>query len=84
MRTRSTAPPRERTAPRGRRTPWCLVLCAPALAAQPLEDVVVTAGRIEQRSFDAPAAIQSVGEQAIREAGPQVNLSESLNRCPGW
>lgn len=51
--------------------------------AQTLEDVVVSASRAEQRSFDAPAAIQSVDRATIENAGPQVNLSESLNRVPG-
>jgi iron complex outermembrane recepter protein len=51
--------------------------------AQTLDEVVVSATRTEQRTFDAPAAIQAVGQEVIREAGPQVNLSESLNRIPG-
>ncbi len=51
--------------------------------AQTLESVVVTATRTEQRSFDAPGAIASVDRQTIEGAGPQVNLSESLNRIPG-
>ena len=53
------------------------------LAAQTLEDVVVTASRSAQRSFDAPAAVQSIGREAIQGAGPQVNLSESLVGVPG-
>ena len=48
-----------------------------------LPDVVVSASRREQQSFDAPAAIQSVGREAIVEAGPQANLSEVLGRIPG-
>ena len=48
-----------------------------------LPDVVVSASRREQETFDAPAAIQSVGREAIEAAGPQVNLSEVLNRIPG-
>lgn len=51
--------------------------------AQTLEEVVVTATRAEQRSFDAPAAIESIDRETIQNAGPQVNLSESLNRVPG-
>ncbi|MDO9166410.1 MAG: TonB-dependent receptor [Rhodoferax sp.] len=53
------------------------------VSAQTLEDVVVSASRAQQRSFDAPAAIQSVDRATIENAGPQVNLSESLNRVPG-
>ncbi len=44
---------------------------------------MVTSTRAEQRSFDAPGAISSVGRDTIESAGPQVNLSESLNRVPG-
>lgn len=55
----------------------------PGAMAQPLEEVVVSASRTEQNRFDAPAAVQAVGAQAVQEAGPQVNLSESLNRIPG-
>jgi iron complex outermembrane receptor protein len=51
--------------------------------AQSLNEVVVSASRSEQRSFDAPAAVQSVGRDVIQGSGPQVNLSESLNRVPG-
>lgn len=51
--------------------------------AQTLADVVVSASRTEQRSFDAAAAIQSIDRATIESAGPQVNLSESLNRVPG-
>lgn len=51
--------------------------------AQTLPDVVVSASRAEQRSFDAPAAIQSVDRATIEGAGPQVNLSESLIRVAG-
>ncbi|MEK9952087.1 MAG: TonB-dependent receptor [Curvibacter sp.] len=48
-----------------------------------LEDVVISASRAQQRSFDAPAAIESVERDTLQGAGPQVNLSESLNRVPG-
>jgi iron complex outermembrane receptor protein len=51
--------------------------------AQTLQSVVVTATRAEQRSFDEPAAIQAVDREVIQNSGPQVNLSESLNRMPG-
>ncbi len=51
--------------------------------AQTLEEVVVSATRSAVRTFDAPAAIQAVGTEVIRDAGPQINLSESLSRIPG-
>ena len=53
------------------------------VTAQTLADVVVSASRTAQRSFDAPAAIQAIDRATIEGAGPQVNLSESLNRVPG-
>lgn len=58
-------------------------LFQPGLNAQTLSDVVVSASRAEQRSFDAPAAIQTVDRATIEDAGPQVNLSESLKRVSG-
>jgi len=51
--------------------------------AQALNEVVVSASRAAQRSFDAPAAIELIDRETIENAGPQVNLSESLNRVPG-
>ncbi len=62
---------------------WAALAAALPAHAQPLDDVVISAGRGEQRSFDAPAAIESINAQTIRESGPGVNLSESLNRVPG-
>lgn len=58
-------------------------LAQATLQAQTLEHVVVSASRAEQRSFDAPAAIEAIDRDTIQNAGPQVNLSESLNRVPG-
>jgi iron complex outermembrane receptor protein len=72
-----------------KRTPLALaVLSLPmallsAAQAQTLDEVVVSASRAQARSFDAPAAIQSVGRETIQNGGPQVNLSESLVRVPG-
>ncbi len=67
--------------------PVALVLaCALALfpvQAQTLEGMVISATRATQRSFDTPAAIESVDRDTIQNAGPQVNLSETLNRVPG-
>ncbi len=57
--------------------------CTSVRAANELDEIVVSASRSEQTTFDAPAAIQSVSRQAIESAGPQVNLSESLTRVPG-
>jgi iron complex outermembrane receptor protein len=68
------------------KTSWALVVAGIAplqLAAQTLEEVVISATRSEQRSFDAPAAISVVDRDTIQNGGPQINLSESLNRVPG-
>jgi len=48
-----------------------------------LDDVVTTSNRFEQKSFDAPSSLQAVSREVIEDAGPQVNMSESLNRIPG-
>ena len=58
-------------------------ICNFNVQAQTLPDVVVSASRTAQKSFDAPAAISAVDRDTIEAAGPQVNLSESLNRVPG-
>lgn len=50
---------------------------------QTLDDVVISASRAQQRSFDAPAAVEAVERETLQSAGPQVNLSESLTRVPG-
>ena len=54
-------------------------------AQQPamLPEVSVSATRVERESRDLPVSIDTVGRRAIREANPQVNLSEALNRVPG-
>lgn len=55
-----------------------------AIAADTLfDDVVVSSSRSEQRSFDAPASIQSLNRDIIQDSGPQMNASESLNKIPG-
>ncbi len=65
------------------------VTIASGVSAQPvdtpvqLDPVVVSVQRSGTRSFEAPAAISAVTREAIEFAGPQVNLSESLNRVPG-
>ncbi len=70
-------------------TAWpALAWAAPAAAqvetpATLLDPVVVTAERLRQSSFDAPAAISAVTRDVLESGGPQVNLSEALNRVPG-
>ena len=51
--------------------------------APPLEEVVVTANRTEQRRFDAAASIDSVTVDSFRTPSPLVNMSELLSAVPG-
>jgi iron complex outermembrane receptor protein len=48
-----------------------------------LAPVVVTATRTEQAPFDVPASIDRIGGEFIRDAKPQVNISESLGGVAG-
>ncbi len=48
-----------------------------------LPEVSVSATRVERDNMDLPGSIDTVDRRAIREANPQVNLSEVLNRVPG-
>ena len=48
-----------------------------------LTDVVVTATRMPERSFDLPASIDRVDGRTLREGQLAVNLSESLVGVPG-
>ena len=58
---------------------------APSGAAAPvvLPEVTVSATRTERDPMDLPVSIDSVDQRTIREANPQVNLSEVLGRVPG-
>lgn len=60
-----------------------LAALAAAGAAQAQETVVITASGAERRAFDTPYAVGVVGADALRTAGPGVNLSEALARVPG-
>jgi iron complex outermembrane recepter protein len=63
----------------------CTALAEPPEAASPerLEDVVVTATRKPERSFDLPVSIDRVEGRALRDGQLTVNLSESLGAVPG-
>ena len=74
------------------RTPFlaALALSSVTLAidsafAQParLDTVVISGQRTRENSFDVPAAITAIDRETLDSAGPQVNLSEALNRVPG-
>ncbi len=54
-----------------------------ALAQQTPEAVVVTGSTRAQRVLDAPFAVSTVDAEALRSAGPMINLSEVLARVPG-
>lgn len=45
--------------------------------------VVVTGSMRQQKVLDAPFAIGVVDAQALRDAGPLINLSEAMGRVPG-
>ena len=46
-------------------------------------EVIVQSGRLEQKQFDTPGSIYTVDSDTIRSSGPQVNISDVLNRAPG-
>ncbi len=56
---------------------------AVAQEADRLEPVVITGSTREQKLVDTPYAISVVGSEALRAAGPMVNLSEALQSVPG-
>ena len=62
-----------------------LAVFSPARAQETvtLPEVSVSATRVERESLDLPVSIDVIDRRTIREAGPQVNLSESLGRVPG-
>ncbi len=61
----------------------CLLACAAAAQAQTAQTVVVTGSIDGRRLADAPYSIDVVDADALRSAGPLINLSESLQRVPG-
>jgi iron complex outermembrane receptor protein len=52
-------------------------------ASPPLTQIVVTATRIAQSSFDLPVSVDVVNARQIHEGQLQVNMSESLDEIPG-
>ena len=62
----------------------CLALAAPlALGQTPSDAVVVTGSPTAQLVMDLPFAITAINADALRAAGPMVNLSEALVQVPG-
>lgn len=62
---------------------WGGLALVPACALGQQDAVVVTATRAPQPSLEVPASIDRIYGDEIRDARPQVNLSESLGRVPG-
>jgi iron complex outermembrane receptor protein len=52
-------------------------------AGKELNEIVVQSGRLEQKQFDAPASVYTIDADTLRNSGPQVNISDVLNRAPG-
>jgi iron complex outermembrane receptor protein len=48
-----------------------------------LKEIIVQSGRLEQKQFDAPASVYTIDADTLRNSGPQVNISDVLNRAPG-
>jgi iron complex outermembrane receptor protein len=52
-------------------------------AGNDVQTLVVVGPGPQRRAFDAPLAVGVVDAEALRSAGPMVNLSEALTRVPG-
>jgi iron complex outermembrane receptor protein len=52
-------------------------------AGKELNEIIVQSGRLEQKKFDAPASVYTIDADTLRNSGPQVNISDVLNRAPG-
>jgi iron complex outermembrane receptor protein len=63
----------------------CLLTSQPADAeeAEAAQSVVVIGSVSERAAFDAPFSVGVVGAPELRNAGPMINLSESMARVPG-
>ena len=66
---------------------WVFILAClfpfPGRAQQNDSTVTVTGTRVERPALEVPASIDRITAEDIREARPQINLSESLGRVPG-
>ncbi|MBK1715242.1 iron transporter [Rubrivivax gelatinosus] len=68
---------------RGRLPAALAALAAAPVLAQPVETIVVTGSVAGSEVQQAPYAIGVVDREALRQAGPMINLSEALARVPG-
>jgi iron complex outermembrane recepter protein len=48
-----------------------------------IQTIEIQAGKLSQSQFDTPASINVLNSNVISGAGPQVNLTETLNQVPG-
>ena len=62
---------------------WALAGTAPAQAQTSAQQVVITGSVSERAAAEAPYAITVIDSEALRSAGPMLNLSEALVRVPG-
>jgi iron complex outermembrane receptor protein len=66
-----------------RRLAAMAMACAAVSATAQTEQVIISTSGAERRAFDTPYAVGVVDAEALRSAGPMVNLSEALGRVPG-
>jgi iron complex outermembrane receptor protein len=64
-------------------TPLAAACAQAQTPAEPVPQVVVTGSPVAVRTLDAPYAISVVDADALRAAGPLIQLSEAMARVPG-
>ncbi|HKI82681.1 MAG TPA: TonB-dependent receptor plug domain-containing protein, partial [Pseudodesulfovibrio sp.] len=61
----------------------CLIAAVPVRAENIMDEVVVTATRMQQKLSDVPVAASVVNQQEIQQGRQELGLDESLNKVPG-
>ena len=61
----------------------CLIVAVPVRAENIMDEVVVTATRMQQKLGDVPVAASVVNQQEIQQGRQELGLDESLNKIPG-
>jgi iron complex outermembrane receptor protein len=64
-------------------TPLAAACAQAQTPAEPVPQVVVTGSPVAVRTLDAPYAISVIEADALRAAGPLIQLSEAMARVPG-
>ena len=59
----------------------CMLQASPAAAQQEVEEVVITASRVNRTGFDAPTPTTVVGAENL-QAGAATNVADMLNTLP--